>query len=556
MQRAAGRVAGEALQVQRLRDHPLTGERRVAVQQEREGDRGVVRAVRRGAIRLLGAGPALDDRVDRFEVARVRHDPNADAPVHGRPRSVCTQVVLDVAGAALGVGGHGVERALAFELAQDLLVRHPDRVSEHVQPPAMRHAHHDLVRPVLRGELDRLVEHRDHHVEPFERELLLPEEPLAQESLHSLDLAEAAEERSLLVGRRRLAVRPGLDRAPQPEALLVIGEVLELVGDASAIGLDELGQHVGERLAGHVHAEHRCRDAGLQLGRQPGLEPKRLERRVTDRLRSERVEPRAQVAVRPVRLDERHRRRDAPEQLRVGVDCLRSLEHDDRGCDLFVRFRFGCRLVTVLGPVAREPLEQPREPRMGLDQMRVAALEQRAPGRRNAVRVLEVLVEQRLRVATVQTVDVAHAHSGVVPRRALMSCPPGAWCSATSVERMARDHLQRGRPDDEAHADHGDRDARQPLVPAAHHGRDECEQERHRCEPERAIDELERAQEERCRGQQAGDGLDRARRVAVLGSHGETLSRRATRAPPSRCPCGPPRRGLGPFGARHGRHTE
>ena len=161
-----------------------------------------MRAVRRGAIRLLGAGPALDDRVDRFEVARIRHDPNADAPVHGRPRSVCAQVVLDVAGAALGVGGDGVERALAFELAQDLLVRHPDRVSEHVQPPTMRHAHHDLVRAVLRGELDRLVEHRDHHVEPFERELLLPEEPLAQEPLHPLHLAEAAEERSLLVGRR------------------------------------------------------------------------------------------------------------------------------------------------------------------------------------------------------------------------------------------------------------------------------------------------------------------------------------------------------------------
>ena len=58
----------------------------------------------------------------------------------------------------------------------------------------------DLVRARFGGELDRLVEHRDHHVEALERELLLAEEALAQEPLHPLDLAEPAEERLLLVG--------------------------------------------------------------------------------------------------------------------------------------------------------------------------------------------------------------------------------------------------------------------------------------------------------------------------------------------------------------------
>ena len=279
VQRAAGRVAVEVVQVERLRDHALPGERRIAVQQHRERDRRVVRAVRRRAVRLLGARAALDDGVDRFEVARVRDEPDADLAARRRARAGGGQVVLDVARAALRVGGDGVDRPLAFELAQDVLVRRADRVREHVEPAAVRHAHDDVVRARLGGELDRLVEHRDHHVEPFDRELLLAEEPLAQEALHPLHLAEAAEERLLLLGGERLPVPAGLDRLPQPHALLVVGEVLELVRDRAAVRLRELRQDVGERLAGNVHAQHRGRDLRLELGRQLRLEAERLERR-------------------------------------------------------------------------------------------------------------------------------------------------------------------------------------------------------------------------------------------------------------------------------------
>ena len=49
---------------------------------------------------------------------------------------------------------------------------------------------------------------------------------------------------------------------------------------------------------------------------------------------------------------------------------------------------------------------------MRRDQLGVAALEERAPLRRDRLGVLEVLVEQRTRVAGVQTVDVVHAHPG------------------------------------------------------------------------------------------------------------------------------------------------
>ena len=214
MQRPTGRIALEAVQVEGLCHDALPGERRIAVEEHRQRDRRIVSAVRSRAIRLLGARSSLDDGIDRFEMARVRDEPHPDLAVRGRPRPVGGEVVLDVARPALGVGRDGIERPLAFELTQDVLVGHPDRVRENVQPPPVRHAHHDVVRAGLGGELDRLVEHRDHHVEPLERELLLAEEALPQEPLHAVDLAQAPVEQALLVGAQRLSVPAGFDRLP------------------------------------------------------------------------------------------------------------------------------------------------------------------------------------------------------------------------------------------------------------------------------------------------------------------------------------------------------
>ena len=85
------------------------------------------------------------------------------------------------------VGDDRVDRPLALELAQDRARTGGRRVREHVQPAAVRHADHDLVRARRGRQLDRLVEHRHHHVEPLERELLLAEERAAQVLLEALD---------------------------------------------------------------------------------------------------------------------------------------------------------------------------------------------------------------------------------------------------------------------------------------------------------------------------------------------------------------------------------
>jgi hypothetical protein len=283
--------------------------------------------IARLAAGLVRARTALDDRVDELEVARVRRERHGHALARLRPvgagRAV---VVLDVAGAALRHRGVDVHRLLALELGDDRFVRAPDGVCEHVQPPAMGHAQHDLARAFLGALLDQLVDHRHERVEAFDRELLLAEERLVQVALERLDLRQALEQRALLVGVKRGPVRAPLDRLAQPDATVVPGDVLDLVGDRAAVGLLKVGERVRERLARNGDAQDRRGDLPHQLGRQVhGL---RVERRVAARRRAQRVEPRREVAVHAVRLDDRGR-------------CLDRLEQDLPGSARDVRLDLG-----------------------------------------------------------------------------------------------------------------------------------------------------------------------------------------------------------------------
>ena len=75
MNRAAGRIPREPAQIQRLGDDTLTGERGVAVDQDRHAARRV-EPRRTAAVddRPGRARHSLDDRIDRLEMARVgRH---------------------------------------------------------------------------------------------------------------------------------------------------------------------------------------------------------------------------------------------------------------------------------------------------------------------------------------------------------------------------------------------------------------------------------------------------------------------------------------------------
>ena len=120
-----------------------------------------------------------------------------------------------------------------------------------------------------------------------------------------------------LLGGERRAVGAGLDHLAQPGALLVRGEVLELVGDRAAVGLAHARQRLEQGLAGDADAQDRGRHARHQLRGQ--VERLRLDRRVALGLAAERVEAGGEVAVGAVALEQRGRRLHRLQQLLVGL---------------------------------------------------------------------------------------------------------------------------------------------------------------------------------------------------------------------------------------------
>ena len=291
-------------------------------------------------------------------------------------------------------GVERVDRALALELPDDRVVAEAEGVREHVETPAVSHPDHYFVRAVLRGEPDRLVEHRHHHVEALDRKLLLAEEGTSQVLLERLDARQRREQLLPFPLRQRPPVLARLDRLPQPHALLVICDVLDLVRDGSAVRLAKSRQCVRKRLARNVEAQHGSRDARLELGCQPRDQPFWLERRIAGRLGSERIETCGQMSVHPVGLDERHGRRDGAEQL-VGDGWLLDRSSSGRGRG---------SMVSVAGQ-----LEQAAEPGMRRDDVAVPAFEQLAPFAWDGVGILEVVLEQGTGEARVQAVDVGHS---------------------------------------------------------------------------------------------------------------------------------------------------
>ena len=146
-----------------------------------------------------------------------------------------TLVVLDVAGTAARPNGHHVDVLLTLELGEDLGIGPPDCVGEHVQPPAVRHPDEGLAHARVGGEAEGLVEHRDQRVQSFDREALLAEEGPVEVGLERLRFRQQRERTLFLLRGERPAVLARLDPLPQPDALLVVGDVLDLVRDRAAV---------------------------------------------------------------------------------------------------------------------------------------------------------------------------------------------------------------------------------------------------------------------------------------------------------------------------------
>src|SRR5262245_2918712 len=158
----------------------------------------------------------------------------------------------------------------------------------------MRHADRRLARAVRARELDCEIEHRYRHVETFDRKPLLAQIRRMEETLQGFDHREAREQLLLAVRRERLAVLARLDHLPQPHALLMAGDMLDLVRHRAAVGRAQLWQRVGQRLTLHVDAQHVRRNARHDLRRES--EASGIERRIAERLAAEGIERRGEMA--------------------------------------------------------------------------------------------------------------------------------------------------------------------------------------------------------------------------------------------------------------------
>ena len=231
---AAGPVPPQPRQPEAFGHHALTGERGIAVHQQRQHRGAFVVA----ALVLLGPDLAEHHRIDDLEVRGVGgerqvHPVVVELAIRGR-----TEVVLHVARAFDVLGA----RRAALELVKDGAERLLHHVGENVQAAAMRHAEHDLLDPERAAALDDLLERRNGRFRAVETEAFGSRVFDVEELLEAFRLDELVEDAFLADGGEFDDLVGPLDALLYPRLLHRIGNVHELDAEAAAIGsLQEIG---------------------------------------------------------------------------------------------------------------------------------------------------------------------------------------------------------------------------------------------------------------------------------------------------------------------------
>ena len=151
--------------------------------------------------RLTGPRPPERHRVDRLEVARVRHQLHAKLAAVARAVGAGrAQVVLDVAAAehALRVG--------VLEPREDVERRAADDLHDHIEPATVAHPDERLLEPFGRAGLEHLVEQGNERGHALEREPLRPRVAAVQHLFEQVRPHEALEH-GARVDRREPAAR-------------------------------------------------------------------------------------------------------------------------------------------------------------------------------------------------------------------------------------------------------------------------------------------------------------------------------------------------------------
>src|SRR5438034_483233 len=292
--RAAGAVAVELREPEGLGHHTLAGEGRVAVHEDGHDARvlGVLQVL------LLGTHHALDDRIDRLEMARVGGAREVDLPP--RARGVVArvaEVILDVA-----VAGRLLGEQAPLELRDDHLVGLAEHVGEHVDPPAVRHAEDHLLDAEAPRVLDQRVEEGNERVTALEREALGGRIPELEELLEALRDDQAVEDAQPVLGGEVGMVGGRLHALLEPDALLLVLDVHVLDAERAAVGRLEARDQVADAGA-RAAAEAAARDHAVEV-LLAEAELGGLEERMARGLRRERVQVGDQVPELAVGVDQ------------------------------------------------------------------------------------------------------------------------------------------------------------------------------------------------------------------------------------------------------------
>ena len=160
MDRAAHRESSDAAHIQRLGADSLARESGVAV----HADRDDLAPASLAAARLLGPRAAHQHRIDRLEMARIRHQMHFHhAPVRRVKISRRAHVVFHVAAA------ERASRIDVFESREKLRRRTAHDVHHHVEPPAMAHRYHGFFGALFRRGVQNRIEQRQQRRFALER---------------------------------------------------------------------------------------------------------------------------------------------------------------------------------------------------------------------------------------------------------------------------------------------------------------------------------------------------------------------------------------------------
>ncbi len=181
--------------------------------------------------RLLGARAAHDHGIDRFEMAWIGSQMNAElAPLASAVFPRRADVILDVAAAQHAARVHILEARENIRRALPRDVRH------HVQPPAMAHAEHHLLRARRRSRREHLVEQRNNGGHAFERKSFAPQITRLKHLLEKLRADQPFEDEAA-IGLRHIALQP----FGNPVAAFGIVNVHEFGANRPAVELSSRG---------------------------------------------------------------------------------------------------------------------------------------------------------------------------------------------------------------------------------------------------------------------------------------------------------------------------